>query len=637
MQLKIDKYIAEQKTLIRTEIISKQKQKLLLVAPMKTGKTTYIMEELQKELKDWIGIQLIFVSPKTTLLDNTYSKYGGVRCYGDIVNCSLNDKLSPVLTTPDSLYKVIGACKSKEREYYIVYDEVHELITSSNFRNKMAYPLEAYNNDLCFGFMGMTATPEVLEEYEREGEKVFDTIIKFEPKEKFVQAEKSIITKDLKRDNGSIANFIFLEALKERKQIIARINNKKDIENIEKLLSKKGLKVFTWYTGNEEEKDLETLNKMLKNIEFNFDVILTTCLIDVGIEFNLKDKPIIINIMDSNTTISEDIQFIGRLRNGTYKYYIAPTFKDIEDDTEDIRKPLKEIKAELIKSTTILKDLINSSDSEAFKNTRNSLIKYKIENGKKIAEINHETIQLEAYKMWLNYNIKDETDLREYLENHPTYNTGSFMILNVSNMKIDEEIELLSKGMKEEKKREEELFKAEKEKALKEIFNFKEREKKVILSKEYEIHFMDLKVKEDNLQLYDFYHGGGMKDFRERVYHIKDIMKIDILKAFDLVFNDEDKEILKELQYKRCNRLFDKYKPKPTKIILMDHGQEYKIVYHVRTTILDHYGKERDVRVGNKLYKLLKENKCLSKKDETLEKHLQHIYSISNNIIKSIK
>lgn len=68
-------------------------------------------------------------------------------------------------------------------------------------------------------------------------------------------------------------------------------------------------------------------------------------------------------------------------------------------------KDLKEIRGEIITAVGTLVGLINNDVEDGiFKDMCHPLIKYKIENGNKIAIINYEEIEQEALKLWHEYN-----------------------------------------------------------------------------------------------------------------------------------------------------------------------------------------------------------------------------------------
>ena len=108
IKFKIHTYITENNNKIANEILFHaldKKQKMLLISAMKTGKTTFIMKYLSDILKS-IDIQLIFVTPVKSLMNDISSKYKIIKCNGNVKEIKLNNN-TPVLTTPESMHKVI--------------------------------------------------------------------------------------------------------------------------------------------------------------------------------------------------------------------------------------------------------------------------------------------------------------------------------------------------------------------------------------------------------------------------------------------------------------------------------------------------------------------------------------------------
>ena len=165
----------------------------------------------------------------------------------------------------------------------------------------------------------------------------------------------------------------------------------------------------------------------------------------------------------------------------------------------------------------------------------------------------------------------------------------------------------------------------------------RENELKVVLTKKEEVEKENKWILDKYKELNEFYHSVDMLDFRKEVYKLIDY-GYTLVEAFRLVAEDKSKDILLQEKYKFCNKIFETTREKPTIINLKLYGNEYKIVYNIRDTIIKNYGKERNVKMSKKMINLLKENKCFNKTTpKNLLKHLNLIYSISGNIIKSTK
>lgn len=181
IKLKINNYITENDEEKSLDIIFSaidHKQKILINSPMKTGKTTFMIESLSDKLIQ-CDVQPVIIVPVLSLMDNIKSKYNFIdKSNGFTKEITLNNK--PIVSTSESLHKVIKACEKYDKQFYLIYDEIHQSILNSNFRKQLINPLLCYENSLCTGLMGLSATIEPLEPVN------FDIIYKIEVKNKFI-------------------------------------------------------------------------------------------------------------------------------------------------------------------------------------------------------------------------------------------------------------------------------------------------------------------------------------------------------------------------------------------------------------------------------------------------------------------
>ena len=146
IKIKIDNYITEKNNKIADEILFEvldKKQKILLNSPMKTGKTTFTMNYLPSILMP-SDVQEIFVTPIKSLMNDIKNKYPRtIKCNGNVSEIKLDNNV-PILTTPESMHKVIKACEDENKRFFIVYDEIHQIIINAGFREKLKNPLLYY-------------------------------------------------------------------------------------------------------------------------------------------------------------------------------------------------------------------------------------------------------------------------------------------------------------------------------------------------------------------------------------------------------------------------------------------------------------------------------------------------------------
>ncbi len=271
IKLKIKQYITENNTIPHKILESLlEKQQVLLISAMKTGKTSFVMHYLVNKFRE-LNIQLIFISPTRSLLDNIQSKYKVIKCNGDVKSIKLNN-LIPIVSTPDSLPKAIEACETGNKQFILVYDEAHQVIENISFREKLKNPFLIYKNDLCIELLAMTATPEPLENIN------FDQKFYIDVENKFYIANNTVIVKNFIDSIDSKLAFIrHVKSIHKDKTIFARINNKKDI----KLLKDRLNNSIAWYRADNELKEGKEYIKHMEIFENTKDnstieVILNT-------------------------------------------------------------------------------------------------------------------------------------------------------------------------------------------------------------------------------------------------------------------------------------------------------------------------------------------------------------------------
>ncbi|MDO4536435.1 MAG: DEAD/DEAH box helicase family protein [Clostridium perfringens] len=284
-KLKIKQYITEDDT-IPYKIFESllEKQQVLLISAMKSGKTSFVMHYLANKFKE-LNIQLIFISPTRSLLDNVQSKYKVIKCNGDVKSIKLNN-LIPIVSTPDSLPKAIEACELDNRQFILVYDEAHQVIENISFRDKLKNPFLIYENELCIALLAMTATPEPLENMH------FDTRFYIEPKNKFYISSKTNIIKNfINNEDNMLAFLLEIKKRHKGKILFIRINNKSTI----KLLRTKLSNCIAWYRadeiteGKQYKDDMDKFQEIIQGNDINkIDYILTSSLGDVVVEYLLN-------------------------------------------------------------------------------------------------------------------------------------------------------------------------------------------------------------------------------------------------------------------------------------------------------------------------------------------------------------
>lgn len=639
IKIKIDNYITEKNNKIADEILFEvldKKQKILLNSPMKTGKTTFTMNYLPSILIP-SDVQEIFVTPIKSLMNDIKNKYPRtIKCNGNVSEIKLNNNV-PILTTPESMHKVIKACEDENKRFFIVYDEIHQIIINAGFREKLKNPLLYYEHELCIGLLGMTATPEPLENIDFD--KRFEIVIK----NKFVQANKTIILKNFTKSPDNMLNFIkYMKNNNNNKLIIARINNKDDI----KLIKPKLKNCVAWYRSKNERKedkeylsDMELMEYVLSGEDMkNIDYLLCTSLVDVGVEIQLKEKPIVIDFLDSTSSIIDDIQFVGRFRQGIEQLYLVGKLNKENPNT----KPLNFAK-EYNKRFEINKNLItvlNDYGDEEKTKTHLTTESISFNNDDKKYELDEYVLMQSVFKKHINFFLQTEIYLKLFLEQHQTFNTNLISIADYNELDIIETTEL-----KEEKKKIKENIKQHEKEFYDEInsLDLDNEILKMILNYE-EIEQQDLWKIKNYEYLCNEWKDEYLEEYRERYKQVSEKLKNIKIKEIEKLkislIKKEVSKLIKQINYINYNLLYNKDRK------LKAINKDMLIVFKTRDFINKIKGKERNVYLSNKfkleLLEQLKKEKSLSKLTPiSLDKQLNMIYNISNNrkmdIIKSIK
>ena len=643
IKLKIKQYITENNTIPHKILESLlEKQQVLLISAMKTGKTSFVMHYLVNKFRE-LNIQLIFISPTRSLLDNIQSKYKVIKCNGDVKSIKLNN-LIPIVSTPDSLPKAIEACETGNKQFILVYDEAHQVIENISFREKLKNPFLIYKNDLCIELLAMTATPEPLENIN------FDQKFYIDVENKFYIANNTVIVKNFIDSIDSKLAFIrHVKSIHKDKTIFARINNKKDI----KLLKDKLNNSIAWYRADNELKEgkeyiehMEIFEDTLtgKDIE-GIDYVLTSSLGDIGVEYLLKNKPVVIDFIDNNSSLVADIQFSGRFRNGIDTLYFV---SKLNTDKENFIS--KEPKQRLVYEEELRKrkELIKLLNSIEMKNEIYDIgIKtIKDEKGNLRFEIDEYSLKQYVYKKCVRFHSQNFNLFKRYLKNHLTFNTKHIDIINFDKLKLDVEKDLRAqkKLLKEQLKQLEENFYSE----MKKVFeNTKDNSTIEVILNTYHFNSELWKV-EQYQDLVKLWESQELEEYRERYRKLKSIIPSNNQAKFneiELLHISLKKSTLKDfelqLNYINYNIIFDNGGD------LEAINNKMLFVYEVRKYIIENKGKEKLVCLSKKLklelLEHLKSKKSLSKLTPiTLDKQLNMLYNISKNnqnkdIISSVK
>ena len=635
-ELEVYKYISDKKenTYTIIESILMEKGKTLIIAPMKCGKSTFSFKELYTVLKG-CSYHFIFVSPKTSLLKQVESEYKVNSCYGG-TGATISEL--PTITTPDSLYKVISALECEGKPFVICYDEVHEAELNYPHRHKLVRPFEALENELCQGVIGLTATADnIIKSME------WKKIYRVKPTELFQQTPYTNVCTGLSNSINDIAVHI-LKVKKANKgvPIVARINDKKKIEAVKNILNKVGIKdINTWFRNNSNEDDNSLLTEMLNRTYCDFNILLTTSLVDVGVELFPTRKPIVIDFLDYNSTLIESIQFIGRFREGVEGYHMI--LPKCEKDEEEIFKSYEEIKDYFYTSMTFQAGVYNQLWNKVKMECVGLKVEYNELEQEYTYSIDKYGLNSIIFQQYIKQFLYDRDKLIEFLESHFTFNSAIIRPIHYPESYTEvEDIASLVEEVKEENKAKREEFKEQFEEFVEWVEGINELEFKVLTTKPDEIPISDKWILEDIEDMYNFYWSEDMEKHRKHYYALKDYSKQGyelkelLLKALDTKWYKNYKN---QCRYIESNLFYEKKK----ELLKLDPQlRKIKtIVYGIRSSINKLKKNEIGVKLSNKFLNELYDFCILQEpfkdmKYKSFLKHVEQIYNISTDRYRSI-
>lgn len=432
-EIKIKKYLGETIKYIIKE--SKGKKRILIISPMKSGKTTTI-RMLKEIFKEELGLEvtIVVISPKRTLQEMLVSDLGYEKVCGEYPYSNYKASKKDVVTTPDSSYKVFNELNSKNINYIVVSDEIHTMYLHASFRPKLALPKAYLNSKNLIKYIGLTATGDFIPNTE------FDKRILVNPTEKW-KFTNSVEVVDYTSKNNLIENALIelQEGIKEYKQVVFRHNDKEVLIQIKKELKALGVNCLLF--SSDEFKNDEELNKYIaKRKRINYQVILTTSCTDEGVELLTNDSNVLlIATYNENSCIVDIIQHFGRYRNGTKKCKIICSKFAKGSSYEDRKKELEQYSKLCLK--------FSIENSKAF-DTR--FIRTKKEG----FEIKGEVILEECIKADLNYKVNTIDKMLDYLKQH--YLLENIEVIRTegkeNKCELKKTLESISKAKEEEKR-----------------------------------------------------------------------------------------------------------------------------------------------------------------------------------------
>ena len=316
-------------------------------------------------------------------------------------------------------------------------------------------------------------------------------------------------------------------------------------------------------------------------------------------EIQLKEKPIVIDFLDSTSSIIDDIQFVGRFRQGIEQLYLVGKLNKENPNT----KPLNFAK-EYNKRFEINKNLIavlNDYGDEEKTKTHLTTESISFNNDDKKYELDEYVLMQSVFKKYINFFLQTEIYLKLFLEQHQTFNTNLISIADYNELDIIETTEL-----KEEKKKIKENIKEHEKEFCDEInsLDLDNEILKMILNYE-EIEQQDLWKIKNHEYLCNEWKDEYLEEYRKRYKQVSEKLKNIKIKEIEKLkislIKKEVNQLIKQINYINYNLLYNRDRK------LKAINKDMLIVFRTRDFINKIKDKERGVYLSNKFkVKLLK-------------------------------
>lgn len=648
--LKVKQRLAEHDDAILDKI--HKYKKIGLFAGMGVGKTEFFKKALREYAKR-NNLVLIMVNPSVGQIEQMGEApeieatiYEGKSYYGEKV----------VVSTPESLYKVMGSILENQQKFILVFDEAHEKVTGINFRKKFGVVdhYEKHAEKVIY----MTATGEPLF---GEG---FDCIIDVDTENKtkvpcrLLKAEKVNVSMLIKQAETSI--------LKGENLVICHDNKLENKKIYESLVDKFGAEHLMALEDNEELEEPTTMGGSSFDVVSSKDrngqayksimkgewpkglkVLITTSFIKAGININNPNNTrMILTVNERNFLISDKVQQMGRLRNRTGIVSIDIITPNIEVPKQYTQFLPLEAVGEKIESEAhyVYDTQIKNALSVPSRGSLNMACA---------------TYDLETDTYGIDKNILRNRIYGEYCRQ---------LLIFPHRLKIDLErqtaicldVSMLNVDVVENNKLEEELKEAKKDnkkayvEALEQMKQLTEKEQELIIMVEYEnIHAL---ANKDLIPIAQAYRGQMPEADRKRIKEVEENLTENDRVAAHLKFISEDKkEIQKQLdqvEVRKINNQYNLVKDSEADIEKLKRLYKKKGKLNYKVFFIRQYLQELERKQGrigkrrmNELAQSMMDNEIYKGKKINLEKaraklnqDLDLIYTFkNNNQISSIK
>ncbi|WP_224997671.1 BT4734/BF3469 family protein [Cesiribacter sp. SM1] len=285
-QLKISHYLTEQKDLIKSNLLDKRI--LFIDAPTGSGKTTLV-----KALASELNLKTDIIMPTTALVEQQ----------ADISGITGRRALTVDMVKADVLaccYNSINKIQDRQSKLLVI-DEAHSLVSDYGYKSNTIQDIQRQLNNYEY-IIYLSGSMLPLEgKYSPENLLSFEKVNRFKYQYQLIRLDEKVSNKDY-----------FISGLEAGKLNVFYKNDKTELDKLYTFLTEvRGLKVA--YVSSDKKDRLEYTG-ITKNASLNgYDVLLTTCVIQAGVNINECDREAVITF-GSGSTLIDYVQFTARFR-----------------------------------------------------------------------------------------------------------------------------------------------------------------------------------------------------------------------------------------------------------------------------------------------------------------------------------
>lgn len=283
--LQIQNYLTEQIDLVKTEL--SEKRIIFIDAPTGAGKTTLI-KQLAKEL----NLKTDILMPTTALVEQQT----------DIAGVTGSKVLSAEQVKADVLaccYNSIGKIQDRSSKLLVI-DEAHSLVSDYGYKHKTIQEIQRHLNRYEYIIYLSGSMLTLNGYYSNVNHLRFEKKNRFDYEYQIVELEAGVTDKDH-----------YISSIEKGKLNVFYQNDKTVLDSLYTYLTGEG---YTVAYISRDKKDRDEYKGIVENSSLRgYDVLLTTCVIQAGVNITDCDREVVITFGRSSNLI-DYIQFTARFR-----------------------------------------------------------------------------------------------------------------------------------------------------------------------------------------------------------------------------------------------------------------------------------------------------------------------------------